>query len=1366
MQKPDKELADGSFIESSSGSAARELKRRYDQLAGVGPSLRSPYAITAFVNQHGKSMYRLGYVKSSPIKSRSLITLSSSFRDENSAPAASAAEVGDRMCHASDSSHSPRTKRRSRLSMHFLPPAIFTKGNSPLHQLPGRASATSTASKKLHRKIRSIPDLVSAAMGEQSEQSGTSGPTFAVTGRGHSQSVTAVDSARSSLAFQPLPPKTDSFGELLDLGPMNNSVRSITISTDPGRPRATVLQPFGPGVQFNVPSKKGAADRLRPPRQLREMQSFESSMTARQDDVSVEVDESQEPEHELNRPPSAIRLSQIAPLVEPVNNPESTPEPTSELDETISPQSLQYSSQYSIEVFNVLQKYSGLPVFESLVPEVDEGTTVIKLSLSMDANVAPRDDPRFVIWGEIQPEHDFDDYSSVSRDSLTDISPSHAASSLSRRSLKTQKLKSPEASLSSIFHQEKPQRVLLAATIERWLAQLTSDLDYDELLVFFLTYRSCISAVDLCHLFICRFHWALLKATSREDETVRRFVRVRTFVAIRYWMLTFFTVDFIPNRDLRLLISDWLNTLLHDPVLQKHMDGFVSGSFTHAVFNIYGFVQGIVRRLIKIAKDCKKAHTKSTDKPSVSFSRPSTDSVPDHVLGKSFAKAIQKTNDVESDLDLDFLTNDIANDLPAGFRSDPSNAHLAHLTTGNGPGAGTVVSQPRPTSFARSSLPFIHHADRTSVPNGDPETFNHGQASAARHNTLTRAFVRTIGRLGRWKRVFQPRSPAASVTPLVAKGSTVSAFDLKINAPAELMINRNVEDYLKVAQPSIGLPNTSSFVVDKQSVALPRSPPLLPLSPATITNASYSSSVTLGTHSTEPSQESPPSPESPLVSHSALPSHPTLLHNASLPSPPPSPIQSIPEAISPLPAEVLEPEYSDVPSSNIATNWSPSHAEREEVNGSRQVESFCSSSTDSFGVPLTSDGPLPPTFSDTRTPWQFDIVSIDDLDFSDTSSLPGGEEPLQPPGLRKQRKLPMRRDFEFVRHSQVSSMGIVSHPSMRDSIGSSACSGTSPTSSTGTGPKAIQRWQMKSLQQTFEDMNNSGNEKGDVEAALRRLEGQINPEVLQENAEKVNGWVRNLQERMAVGDYECSVYSEEIEDFVDEVDAVPAVEDQEAQAMKAEDGTNHSHIELPAHTSVPTRTMHQLPTPPNVDISPIDMNIESAVPAEVLQNRMSTAPTLVANPTPPLSKLGSEALQVNTSFIHGYASEQLAQHFTMIDRELFMSVRFEELVTGEWLDCEEMDILDWTQYLKDRARWKAESRCTHMSTALAALRARFNLTVAFVNAEVVLAPPSERLFVVSKFIWIAWVSLLALILWKFISDDILSIVISLATSTH
>jgi Gdp/GTP exchange factor required for growth at low temperatures len=55
-------LADGSFVETSSGFAARELKKYWDQQIGVGKDVRSPYAITAFVNQHGKSMFRVGCV--------------------------------------------------------------------------------------------------------------------------------------------------------------------------------------------------------------------------------------------------------------------------------------------------------------------------------------------------------------------------------------------------------------------------------------------------------------------------------------------------------------------------------------------------------------------------------------------------------------------------------------------------------------------------------------------------------------------------------------------------------------------------------------------------------------------------------------------------------------------------------------------------------------------------------------------------------------------------------------------------------------------------------------------------------------------------------------------------------------------------------------------------------------------------------------------------------------------------------------------------------------------------------------------------------------------------------------------------------
>ena len=151
--------------------------------------------------------------------------------------------------------------------------------------------------------------------------------------------------------------------------------------------------------------------------------------------------------------------------------------------------------------------------------------------------------------------------------------------------------------------------MLIAATIERWIAQLTSELNYDELLIFFLTYRTYVSAVDLCHLLICRFHWALespsssppsttgsarssyrlfsnpetrgfgnsltVKEASENNDMVKRVVRVRTFIAIRYWLLTFFAIDFVPNRELRVLFGNWLNTLARDPTLHGKKDTMV-----------------------------------------------------------------------------------------------------------------------------------------------------------------------------------------------------------------------------------------------------------------------------------------------------------------------------------------------------------------------------------------------------------------------------------------------------------------------------------------------------------------------------------------------------------------------------------------------------------------------------------------------------------------------------------------------------------------------------------------------------------------------------------------------------------------------
>ncbi|KAI6021918.1 hypothetical protein EDC04DRAFT_2732342, partial [Pisolithus marmoratus] len=70
--------------------------------------------------------------------------------------------------------------------------------------------------------------------------------------------------------------------------------------------------------------------------------------------------------------------------------------------------------------------------------------------------------------------------------------------------------------------------------------------------------------------------------------------------------------------------------------------------------------------------------------------------------------------------------------------------------------------------------------------------------------------------------------------------------------------------------------------------------------------------------------------------------------------------------------------------------------------------------------------------------------------------------------------------------------------------------------------------------------------------------------------------------------------------------------------------------------------------------------------------------------------------------------------------------------------CQEVDVLDWTQYLKDGARWKAESSFSHRTSAvLAAVRGRFNLMATFAISEIILTHPNERHTLVSKFIRVA-----------------------------
>ncbi|KAH7081807.1 hypothetical protein BKA63DRAFT_600101 [Paraphoma chrysanthemicola] len=113
-----------------------------------------------------------------------------------------------------------------------------------------------------------------------------------------------------------------------------------------------------------------------------------------------------------------------------------------------------------------------------------------------------------------------------------------------------------------------PSGELLAAIPSRLVSHITSPsfLDYELLSDFFLTFRAFLSTKDLVAYLIARLRWAV----DRQDD-FGRIVRVRTFVALRHWILNYFVDDFVPVYKLRVHFCDLVNSLYAD--LRHREDG-------------------------------------------------------------------------------------------------------------------------------------------------------------------------------------------------------------------------------------------------------------------------------------------------------------------------------------------------------------------------------------------------------------------------------------------------------------------------------------------------------------------------------------------------------------------------------------------------------------------------------------------------------------------------------------------------------------------------------------------------------------------------------------------------------------------------
>ena len=639
----------------------------------------------------------------------------------------------------------------------------------------------------------------------------------------------------------------------------------------------------------------------------------------------------------------------------------------------------------------------------------------------------------------------------------------------------------------------------------------------------------------------------------------------------------------------------------------------------------------------------------------------------------------------ESDVDLDFLPED------QGARTSELLGSTGAISSGLVMGSPNVAAQ-APGALKSAAHPLRSVHANSQLPEG----------------AISRVVRTTFGRL---KRALNSRALSTSV-PFDAPANEVSAFEVDTSGDrSSASIRRGVEGHVPTVLPNVLPPTLPPLSLPSLSMNMPDSEPVQieqnqvslvesqgddgPITDAVSSDVNITPTLESAAEATGTGSDVSSDVENSKAENDS------------------EPVDSGVEIGTMADVE----DYSD----NVADT---------EAETSGRADSIRSASTNSFGVPLTASRGPAPLFATAQPPWPFDVVSIDELELSDTSSEKGSPAP---PGLRKAlRKLPKKSLF-WPRES-VSSMGIISHASLASGPSSSGMS--SPTGA-GLGGK-IEPWQLQDLLKSLRA--DEEEEAGGVDAALKRLEGFIDPQKQEEKIKNVNDWITTIQKRMETGDYNDDVndprfsypgYEEEMIEF----DEVEKASSHRQSIMSLDEGQYASIptspvVDPPPAADTPILSQATLGSPRVPDAKPVR---EEVVPYDILQSRMSISPPIATNFSAPLPRL-------HQSFIVSYRAEVLAQHFAMIDGELFTCLRFEELASAEWMACQEVNVLDWNQYLRDRARWKMEERFPEKTSTLAVVRARFNLMTNFVISEVILTPPSARVLVFKKFLTIAFVS--------------------------
>ncbi|TKY88618.1 hypothetical protein EX895_002607 [Sporisorium graminicola] len=1000
---------------------------------------------------------------------------------------------------------------------------------------------------------------------------------------------------------------------------------------------------------------------------------------------------------------------------------------------------------------------------------------------------------------------------------------------------------------------------LLAASAARLVAELTAEIDLTLRDDFFYTYREFMTPSDLLELLILRFEWAICEPSSAEDEARRRIVRVRTYVVIKHWLQHHFDFDFLPSRPLRQRLATWLNSVAKDErITARPADLNIINSLrkvvrglkeTYLHSGVGGLLLHDAGRVANSTAVRPKTDSISTFNSSSQDSEPSVATTSSSASGgeRSMASSGSASSIVE-DVNLDFSEDQSSQDSPQipspatqSSQTSSPRATRPDLSDSNRAAAQKAAAESVLVSHRHTlaPLPPAHQRYTTSFPGplGSPSPLPHGSHGS---NALSRAFAQTVNRISKFKRALNNRG-------LGLDGH--HELDAEAEECSDLLFAKGGLDSL-----------LQYFAVDQaarlssSAARSPRKPRQRPLS--CTEEATEEEEEALASQASEDStgQEETPSLAGASTNRSTPASSIDLTRlsdkHASQDNADPRGLgigidndarDDEGVSVAPHAMDLLSLDSSCIRPLNPLGRTRPKaeellhHAASEQTLRSVSRVPAERDSEDEFPRPTASSVHRRASIRDSiLSNGAPRIVQIDDIDLSsDEDDFAVRKALRRLPGARDLRQANTIRDLE----PQQLTLGRASIDSMASSIfrqptatrhvhmGSFALGHTrgvsvdsalfvpeqlgTMSSTLQRAPQIITTVQSEMLDpdealQGYElvkgfrldDIDSDDEEPGDVEAALRRLEGIIDEDRQKAKAKRVERlWQRSMARNanadtahdsddkdadirrsqasvLSKGDrpLSSSLTGGSLADADDEASNVSVhpcdrSSDDPQHAMQRQpntakernikaqssfldlrDSSDTSDSEDHSEASAPQKPLAK----PSAAAMPRDNSLQTrprANSAEIARQPTALAYAQRLGPTPSLLVSPKRGLApvppVHRSFLLSYRSESVARQMCLIEAELLRSVSWDELASSRWRERRfGAEVTDWEAFYRDRVRDRLEAQrlgVVQQERAVEAIVARFNLTANWVASEVVLTQDiDERAAVISKLIRIAW----------------------------